>query len=32
MNEDQALYIEQKLEQALGIKDRPVAGEYCGNE
>ncbi len=27
MNEDQALYIEQKLEQALGIKDRPVAGE-----
>ncbi|QIF01413.1 hypothetical protein [Roseimicrobium sp. ORNL1] len=27
MNEDQALFIEQKLEQALGIKDRPVAGE-----
>ncbi|HSI65119.1 MAG TPA: hypothetical protein VLE43_18475 [Candidatus Saccharimonadia bacterium] len=27
MEQDQALYIEQKLEQALGIKDRPVAGE-----
>lgn len=27
MEQDQALYIEQKLEQALSIKDRPVAGE-----
>ncbi|RBP35886.1 hypothetical protein DES53_11952 [Roseimicrobium gellanilyticum] len=27
LDRDQALYIEQKLEQALGIKDRPVPGE-----
>jgi hypothetical protein len=27
LEQDQALYIEQKLEQALGVKDRPVSGE-----
>jgi hypothetical protein len=27
MEQDQAMFIEQKLEQALGIKDRHVAGE-----